>query len=438
MRPVVLVSIDPDTRELEGLVEAAGAAVVGRVVQRRNRPDARYYVGEGKAEELGERLAAGDPPVSDGGPQQRWLVVVDAQLKPSQVFNLEEKVGVEVWDRIRLILEIFEANAHVKEARLQVELARLRYELPFVHEAIHRRRTGERPGFMGGGEYDVRTYETHLKTRTKKIQEELDRITKERRARRAGRRRTGFRLAAIAGYTNAGKSRLLNALCGADADVGAKYFSTLQTRTRRLKDEYQDEVGGPLLFTDTVGFIQQLPPWLIDAFASTLEETVFADVILLVVDASEETSQIVGKLSTALEVLDEIGATKRILIVLNKQDKLVREQAIAALDRLRMEPALARHPYVWVSARTGEGIRRMLQTIWSEVLPTRRLRIPIDITKSDHATFESWLYDHTQVDVVGEKDGRRFLEVECSEEQMGNLLRQAAKAGVDTESVAST
>ncbi len=438
MRPVVLVGIDPDTRELEGLVEAAGSVVVGRVVQDRRRADARYYIGEGKADALGRRLARGDPPISTGGPQQGWLVVADAELKPSQVFNLEERLGVEVWDRIRLILEIFEANAHVKEARLQVELARLRYELPFVHEAIHRQRTGERPGFMGGGEYDVRTYETHLKTRTKKIKEELERITKERRARRAGRRRTGFRLAAIAGYTNAGKSRLLNALCDADADVGAKYFSTLQTRTRRLKDPYQDEVGGPLLFTDTVGFIQDLPPWLIDAFGSTLEETVFADVILLVVDASEAVAAIKEKLTTALDVLDEIGATKRILIVLNKQDKLLRKQAIAKLDQLRVEPALSRHPFAWVSARTGDGIREMLQTIWEEVLPTRRLRIPIDITRSDHATFESWLYDHAQVTVAEEEGRRRVLEVECSEEQIGNLLRQAAKAGVDTQAAAST
>lgn len=438
MRPVVLVGIDPDTEELEGLVEAAGAVVVGRVVQHRRRPDARYFIGEGKAAELARRLALGDPPISTGGPQEGWLVVADAELKPSQVFNLEEALGVEVWDRIRLILEIFEANAHVKEARLQVELARLRYELPFVHEAIHRQRTGERPGFMGGGEYDVRTYETHLKTRTKKIKGELERITKERRARRAGRRRTGFRLAAIAGYTNAGKSRLLNALCGAGADVGAKYFSTLQTRTRRLKDTYQNEVGGPLLFTDTVGFIQDLPPWLIDAFGSTLEETVFADVILLVVDASEPVETIEQKLTAALEVLDEIGATKRILLVLNKQDKLLREQAIATLERLRVDPALSRHPYAWVSARTGEGLRDMLQTVWNEVLPTRQMRIPIDITRSDHATFESWLYDHAQVEVVEEEGGRRVLHVECSEEQMGNLLRQAAKAGIDTPAAAST
>src|ERR1041385_1275234 len=240
-RDVVVFSIRRDTREIEELVRSLGYRIVDIIVQSRSRPDPETFIGTGKLEEYRRALTLREdegPPMASTA---RPLAVVDAALKPPQLFGIEDLLRLEVWDRIRVILEIFQQKAQVKEARLQVELARLRYELPFVHEALHRTLTGEHPGFMGGGELPMRTYETHLKRRTKKIQDELRAVRKERAQRREGRRKSGFHLVAIAGYTNSGKSSLLNALCGADTFVENLYFSTLQTTTRKLRPEYARE-----------------------------------------------------------------------------------------------------------------------------------------------------------------------------------------------------
>jgi GTPase len=434
VRPVIVISIDEDLAEMEGLIETLGYEVEECVVQHRHHADPATFLGSGRVASLGERLKEGHPMVSGGA----WLVVVNAELRPSQVFNLEEALKVEVWDRIRVILEIFRAKASVKEARLQVELAQMRYDLPFVHEAIHRQRTGERQGFMGGGELEARTYETHIKRRVKKITGELEAIKAERRQRRASRRRQGFRLAAIAGYTNAGKSQLLNTLCEEGAAVDSRYFSTLATRTRRLRPEYAQRVGGNLLFTDTVGFIRGLPPWLIDAFSSTLEEVAHADALLLVVDMAEGTEVVVGKLTAALEILEAIHATHHVLILLNKKDKLSQEQAYAKLDRLRMEPALTRYPFVMISGQKREGMEELLDTIWGKVVAIRTVEVELDGVQGAHLAFENWMHEHTQVLERSVQGTRHHLKAEVAEDLYGELLRQAQRIGLAIRSRAST
>ena len=257
MRPkAIVVTLGRDTGELEALVGSLGHDVVGVIAQKRDRPDPATYVGRGKLDEV--RDAKEESGAS--------LVVFDAQLKAGQIATLERELGGDVWDRIRLILEIFTQRAGTREARLQVELARLRYEVPLVREYVHRAKTGEHPGFMAGGEYSVDQYLNQIRSRMSRVQKELRKVEGERAGRRKHRRRGGFRLVSLAGYTNAGKSSLLSALTGREVVVEDRLFSTLETRTAALSTVR----GSRILVTDTVGFISDLPPFLIDAFRATL------------------------------------------------------------------------------------------------------------------------------------------------------------------------
>lgn len=433
-RPVSLVSIRRDTSETEELVRALGNPIVGRVVQLRSRPEPGTFVGSGKLKELRDELARGTPLTSGGKP----LVVVDAALKPPQLFGIEDIVGAEVWDRIRVILEIFQQKAQVKEARLQVELARLRYELPFVHEALHRTLTGEHPGFMGGGELPMRAYETHLKSRTKKIQDDLVNVRKERAQRRAGRRKSGFQLVAIAGYTNSGKSSLLNALCGSAVRVEDVYFSTLETTTRRLRSELLAGRTSRLLFTDTVGLIRDLPPWLIDAFGSTLEEIVASDVVLLAVDASEDAGTVGVKLATAWALLDQLHAPKLRLILFNKADLLTEGGRHDLLTTLSLSSYYPTTRFLFTSTKTKEGLEESVRVLLDETRITHRLRIHLDATTPGHLAFESWLRDHSDIDRVVEDGTDHEVLVRCSPEQYVQIRRQGKQARARVEELPST
>jgi GTPase len=436
-RDVVLLSIRRDTAEIEELIRSLGYRLVLRVVQARTRADPYTFIGKGKLEDVRKELdalATPHPPVAGGRP----LVVVDAPLKPPQLFGIEDVVKAEVWDRLRVILEIFQQKAQVKEARLQVELARLRYELPFVHEALHRTLTGEHPGFMGGGELPMRTYETHLKRRTKKIQDELNNVKRERAQRRAGRRKSGFQLVAIAGYTNSGKSSLLNALAGSEAHVENVYFSTLQTTTRKLRPELFEGRVPSLLFTDTVGFIRDLPPWLIDAFSSTLEEVVASDVILLVVDSSEPIDLIRSKLTTAWELLDRLHASKRRIIVVNKVDLLPPSFLPDILNTLSLQTFFPLTKIVKISTKTGEGLRELVKVLVDQTIPARYVRVQLDPAVPGHLSFESWLRDHTEIVEEDHGGRRREFYVRCSPEEYVQLRRHGKHVDATLEELAST
>lgn len=435
LRLVLVLSTNSDTSEVEDLLRSLGHTRWEVIRQVRSHPDPATYFGTGKLEEAQGRLGdLRDPLISDGRP----LVVVNGELRPPQLFNLEDALDAEVWDRTRLVLEVFRTKAEVREARLQVELARLRYELPFVHEALHRQLKGEHPGFMGGGEVEARTYETHLKRRTRTIQQELERIKGERRTRRAGRKKSGFQLAAIAGYTNSGKSSLLNALCDSRALVEDKVFSTLQTTTRRLRKEFLPRRPYNLLFTDTVGFIRNLPPWLIDAFASTLEEISSADVVMVVVDASEPVPVVQEKLATTLGLLDQIGAPPRMVLLLNKCDLLSASDRQRLTEALNPRPGFRKYPHLFTSTKTHENLQRLVSILLASLLPSRKAWIRIDPLQAPHAGFLHWVYDHADVLSDEVEDDHRVLQIRCGSESWGPLLREARRANVETHAEAST
>ena len=272
------------------------------------RPHSRYHIGPGKAKELAEM-------VKDLRAER---VIFGNELKIVQVYNLAKLVGVEVIDRLQLILEIFVRRASTREAKLQIELARLQYELANAREKVKLAKMGEQPGFHGLGKYEADVYYETVRRQVHKIQEKLRKIRRTRRLHRDRRAELGFPTISLAGYTNSGKSTLFNTLTNENVPVDSGVFTTLSTTTRAV-----DIFGEKMLITDTVGFIDRLPVTLIEAFHSTLEETIFSDLILLVVDVSERLNNISRKLSASLETIREIGATGIPIIgVLNKMDLL--------------------------------------------------------------------------------------------------------------------
>jgi GTP-binding protein HflX len=326
--------------ELVGLSETAGARVVGRLVQRREVPDKTTYLGKGKVEELKAAVEAADADV----------VVFDNDLAPAQTRNLEKTLGVKVLDRSELILDIFATRAQTYEARLAVELAQLQYSLPRLKRMwTHLSRLKMGIGMRGPGEKQLEVDRRLVEKRIHDLSTELKDIQrrKERQVASRGERMT----VSLVGYTNAGKSTLLNTLTGADVLTEDKLFATLDTRTRR----WQLPGWGPVLLSDTVGFIRDLPHHLIASFKATLEEARRANLLLHVADASNPAAQ--DQISTVYRVLEELGIeAKDTVLVLNKIDAL---KDNAALDNL-----LALYPHaVGISARRGAGLRELAMTV---------------------------------------------------------------------------
>ncbi|WP_297508424.1 GTPase HflX [Thermococcus sp.] len=332
----------PSREEFEELLRSAGYEVLAIVEQNREEHP-KYNIGRGKLEEL-KRL------VEELKPDK---VVFANRLTPSQAYNLWKELKVDVIDRWQLVLEIFEKRAHSREAKLQVELASLQYEVPFVKEAIRRIKLGDRAGFKGMGEYQTRQYLKHIRYRMGRIKKELEKVRADRDVKRKRREELGFVLIALAGYTNAGKSTLLNALAGESVEARNQMFTTLDTTTRRFR------LGTKrALATDTVGFIDGLPPFIVEAFHSTLEEIVKADVILLVLDASEPWMEIRRKFLASMRVLRELKALEKpILVVLNKIDLIEREDAetkAELIDKVAEEMGLPISGVVKASAKEGQ------------------------------------------------------------------------------------
>jgi GTP-binding protein HflX len=376
---VLLVSLKPEVWEIRELIAAAGHRIVEEVWQRRGEAHPRYFVGSGKLLELKERVTG-----SGVG-----AVVFNGELKPSQHYALEKELGVECFDRVRVILEIFTQRAHSREAKLQVELARLKYQIPFLREWIHQAEVGERPGFMAGGEYRVDAYYETVKRRMKKINDELLQIRGERGARRGHRRRLGFRLVALAGYTNAGKSSLLNALSGERVEVENQMFTTLSTTTRRL-----GQGEGRILLTDTVGFIDEVPVWLIEAFQATLEEVYDADLVLLVVDASDPLDEMERKLEVAARVMMPKVERKRILAVANKVDLITEERREDV--RKILQGSDLRLPPTFVSAPSGSGLRELVEAVRTWFFPPLEVVVRLP-PGGDAMALISWLHENSEV-----------------------------------------
>jgi GTP-binding protein HflX len=346
--------------ELRELLRTAGVADVGEMVQRRDHPHPNTYLGPGKIDELKEELSGADAN----------LIAVDDELSPRQERNLESQLGLPVIDRTAIILDIFAAHAHSAEGKLQVELAQLEYNLARMRGLwSHLERLGGGIGTRGPGETQIETDRRLARDRIAALKRKLDHVHSTRSVMRAERERAHLPRVALAGYTNAGKSTLLNALTGSSAGVGDRLFHTLDPTTRVLRADGRD-----YLLTDTVGFIRKLPHQLVEAFGATLEETRRADLILHVVDASVPEDELLEMTCAVEDVLSEIGADEapRVL-VLGKADQID--------DTRRME-LRNRHPdAVLVSSLTGEGLETLTERIEDEFARTLEeveLLIPFD------------------------------------------------------------
>jgi GTP-binding protein HflX len=351
---------EPDLGELRELLRTAGVAVAGELTQRRPEPDPDRYLGRGKLAELKRVIAESDAN----------LVACDDELRPRQERNLEETLGVPVIDRTAIILDIFAEHASSAEGKLQVELAQLEYNLARMRGLwTHLERLGAGIGTRGPGESQIETDRRLARDRIAALKRELRHTQRTRSTMRRERERAGLPTVTLAGYTNAGKSTLLNALTGADLGVRERLFHTLDPATRAF-----EIAGRTYLLTDTVGFIRKLPHQLVDAFSATLEEAMGADLVVHVADASVPESELHEMLAAVDEVLVEIGAAERPrLLALNKVDLLETERRRAL--RFRFPGA------VQVSGETGEGLESLREAIEARFLRSLQpmeLLVPYD------------------------------------------------------------
>jgi GTP-binding protein HflX len=349
--------------ELKELLRTAGVATAGEATQQRSRPDPDRYFGRGRLAELKQEMAACDAN----------LLACDDELAPRQERNLEAELGIPVIDRTAVILDIFADHAHSAEGKLQVELAQLEYNMArmrglWTHlERLGAGRIDGGIGTRGPGESQIETDRRLARDRIAVLRRRLARLERNRGVMRARRDRSSLPRVALAGYTNAGKSTLLNALTGASIGVGDRLFHTLDPTTRSMALSGRD-----YLITDTVGFIEKLPHQLVEAFKATLEETVLADLVLHVVDAAEPRERRLLDIGAVNEVLEEIGAGgKPRLLVLNKADLLAEDE--------RREVELAHPDAVIVSAAGGEGLDRLRERVeaaFAETLAEVELLVP--------------------------------------------------------------
>ena len=340
--------------------------------------DPRYQIGSGKTAELAKLVKL----------TKAEKIIFDNELKPLQAYNLAKETGVEVIDRFQLILEIFARRASTTEAKLQIELAKLRYELPRAKERVKLAKMGEQPGFMGLGAYQVDLYYETVKRQIHRLRAKLKHVRGKRRLHRARRLELGYSTISLGGYTNAGKSSLFNILTEEAVPVGIGLFTTLSTVTRAISLSKKK-----VLLTDTVGFIDRLPITLIEAFHSTLEETIFSDLILLVVDLSESQEEIEQKLTVCLDTIQTIGATSVPLItVLNKIDLLEEDDLNQKISRLK---GLAPNP-VPVSALKGTNILLLKKEVATYLPNYVRASFSVPI-KSEITSFLPWLSSRAEV-----------------------------------------
>lgn len=360
----ILVSVDTgyfdaelSICELEQLAETAGAEIYGKMIQKRDKPENTTYIGEGKLYELRDMCKSAEID----------LLIFDGELTPSQQRNIEYFTDVRTIDRTTLILDIFALNARTGEGKLQVELAQLKYMLPRLSgKGTSMSRLGGGIGTRGPGESKLESDRRHIRRRIKSLENALDNVVKRRALLHKRREKTGVTTVAIVGYTNAGKSTLLNALTDAGVLTENKLFATLDPTSRALK--LPD--GRSVILVDTVGFISRLPHSLVESFKSTLEEVVYADLILNVCDASNPDYE--QQIEVTLDTIKELGASdKPVLTVFNKCD-LTPNLHFFSVDRNTVR----------ISAKTGEGLPALLEKIASMLENTRR-RVRLIIPYSD-------------------------------------------------------
>ena len=380
---------DTSMEELADLLETAGGVCVGTVFQNKDAPDPRTFIGEGKAAEVKELVGA----------MGADMVVVDNPLSPSQQRVLSEELGVQVLDRAALILDIFAQRARTREGRLQVELAQYQYLLPrLLGMWTHLERQEGAIGTRGPGETQLETDRRHIRRKIQKLREELEQV---RRVRATRREKNEVPVVAIVGYTNAGKSTLLNRLTGADIPANNRLFDTLDTTTRTL--EISDTCT--VLLSDTVGFIRKLPHHLVEAFKATLEELSYADLLLHVIDASNPLWR--EQAAVVEQLIVELGAEQTPRIdVFNKCDKFTGDILPHGAD------------IVSISAKTGQGLDELLEKIGGR-LDTGACRVVLRLPY-DQGGVVDMLHRQAKVERV---DYGEAIEVEavCTPVQLGRL-----------------
>ena len=383
---------DTSMEELADLLETAGGVCVGTVFQNKDAPDPRTFIGEGKAAEVKELVGA----------MGADMVVVDNPLSPSQQRVLSEELGVQVLDRAALILDIFAQRARTREGRLQVELAQYQYLLPrLLGMWTHLERQEGAIGTRGPGETQLETDRRHIRRKIQKLREELEQVRRVRATQRTRREKNEVPVVAIVGYTNAGKSTLLNRLTGADIPANNRLFDTLDTTTRTL--EISDTCT--VLLSDTVGFIRKLPHHLVEAFKATLEELSYADLLLHVIDATNPLWR--EQAAVVEQLIVELGAEQTPRIdVFNKCDRFTGDILPHGAD------------IVSISAKTGQGLDELLKKIGGR-LDTGACRVVLRLPY-DQGGVVDMLHRQAKVERV---DYGEAIEVEavCTPVQLGRL-----------------
>ena len=342
---LITYPLEQASKEAISLADAAGYSVI-KIVTQRQITKSRFGIGKGKADEVKEMVQELKPDV----------IVFDEVLKPSQMYNLASLCKVEIVDRERLILEIFERRASTAESRIQIKLAQLRYELSRARDKVRLAKVGEQPGFFGLGKYEADVYFLDIRRHIVQLKKKLEKEETRRRLHRNQRARSGLPTVSLAGYTSAGKTTLFNTLTGEAKITGQGIFTTLSTTTRAIQLD-----GNKALINDTVGFVSKLPAYMIDAFKSTLDELRYANLILLVLDVSESINEIETKFASSLEVISEFEVPPtRIIYVLNKVDATDVQDAF---DKAGMLGILDTKSVVPVSAKTGFNVDQLKSMI---------------------------------------------------------------------------
>jgi len=367
-------------------------------------PDSRYQIGAGKVEELARMVEE----------TSATKVIFDNVLRTTQVYNLAKATKVEVIDRFQLILEIFTRRATTTEAQLQIQLAMVRHELKHAREKVRLSKGSEQPGFMGLGAYEGDVYRDAIKRQVQTILKKLERVREKRVLQRERRTELGFLTVSLAGYTNSGKSSLFNALTQDTVEVDNALFTTLSTTTRMI--EFSNR---KFLITDTVGFIDRLPISLIEAFHSTLEETIFSDLIIVLLDLNEPLETIKKKNNVCLETIERLGACAiPTITALNKIDKLTEEESQQKLEELKDE---VKNP-ILVSAKCQTNLDELRKQILRILENYQQAQFSVPLT-GKAMPFISWVHGKTHI----EKETFTNETVEVVFESTPSLVEQVRR-----------
>jgi len=352
-RPTILITYPAKhiASEAKSLAESAGYSVV-RVVTQKHLTRSKFGIGKGKADEVRELINS----------LNVEFVIFDEILKPSQQYNLAKLCETDIIDREKLILEIFRLRSSNEESKIQIKLAELHYEAVRIKEKVRLAKRGEQPGFFGLGKYDADVHLLDIKRRISVLRKKLIKEEKRKFLQRTGRARSGFPTVSIIGYTSVGKTTLFNLLTGETKLVGMELFTTLSTSSRIVNIK-----GDKIMFSDTVGFISKLPAYMIDAFKSTLQELIFSNIILLVLDLSQSYEMLKKQLSSSFTVLIHLRVSiAKIIYVFNKMDLVNLEDARDKCEKLGILNQSNKNA-VMISSKSGMNVDVLLETILSKI-----------------------------------------------------------------------